>query len=120
MLKGKIYDFSGPRTEEGFISFATGGYASAPNVEVPGQPTITDELKTVWKDLTTGIKEDIKRGRYFSQNILMVGIPILFFVVLTLSACYFAGPESEEDTKPEPKKASAASKVAENETDKNK
>lgn len=96
LRKGKVYDYSGARTEDAFIRFVTSDLSELSGSEVPEPPTLAQELTTVFNDLTGGISKDLKAGRYFSRNVLMVGLPILFFVALTLSACYFAAPDDEK------------------------
>jgi hypothetical protein len=94
-VKGKVYDYSGARTEDAFIRFVTSDLSELSGSEVPEPPTLMQELTTVFNDLTGGIMKDIKAGRYFSRNVVMVGLPVLFFVALTISACYFAAPDDE-------------------------
>ena len=84
-----------------FTAFVSGGYKDAPKAGIPQPQTMMEELRQVVKDLTTAFRKDIKRGDYFSRQVLIVALPVLFFVVMVFSTCFLFPAEDEPVSKAE-------------------
>ena len=100
-----MYDYKGKRTVDAFLEFVDGGFKDAPKAGIPQPTTMMEELREVIKDLTSGFRKDIKRGNYFSRQVMIVALPVLFFVVMIFSTCFLFPAEDEPVVKRESKKA---------------
>lgn len=100
-----MFDYKGPRKVDNFLEFVNGGYKDAPKAGIPQPTTMMEELREVVKDLTTGFRKDIKKGNYFSRQVMIVALPVLFFVVMVFSTCFLFPGEDEPVAKRESKKA---------------
>lgn len=83
------------------------GYKSSAATEVPKPPTLMEQFQKVFKEITTGVQRDISKGNYFSQQVLMFALPIIFLVLMIVSTCFISSGETER-----PKRAAAAAEPA--------
>lgn len=99
-----MYDYKGKRDLQSFMDFVAGGYKDAPKAGIPEPQTMMEELRQVIKDVTSAFRKDIQRGNYFSRQVLIVAVPILFFVIMVFSACFLISDEPEPVSQREAKK----------------
>lgn len=86
---GRTYDYQGPRTLEALKEFVTGGYSKANVVSYP-----TPAAKSSFEDffgeffsIYTRAYNDFRRGKYFSQSVIMVCFPLLMLLIVLSSCC---------------------------------
>lgn len=103
-----MYRYSGQRTKEDLVQFATGKYSTVQGTPIPGklflyirlacfvlnfdrmllyvvftaQPTFFDEIRNTVTSLLKGAQVDFNAGKYTSPRIMVLALPIVFVVVL--------------------------------------
>jgi hypothetical protein len=106
LKEGAVFDYKGQRNPQAFLDFVATGYKEAPKAGMPEPTTFMEELREVVKSLTTGFRKDIAKGNYFSRQVLIIALPIFFFVVMVFSTCFLFPSEDEPmQKKPDAKKA---------------
>jgi len=83
--RGQVYNFEGRRTAPELVEFARGGYQiqSPAKVEPPGRG-LWGDLKLIFKHAYKTAATDLKEGRYFTIDILLVFLPVLFFILVVV------------------------------------
>jgi len=94
LKKGKVYDYSGSRKPEAFISFVKDGYKKAKSEDVPPPKTWFQEFFGLFKEAFNNAYEDIKGGSYLSLHVLILVLPPVVLVLIGLIFCF--SPAEEE------------------------
>lgn len=110
--KGKTYKFKGKRTLAAFVDFVKGGYKAEEGEEVPQLPGFFEEVSGLVKGTVKRAQYDLKEGKYFSHNILVLVLPPILFLLLGLLFC-----TAESDEKPTPRPAAPATATNDNKED---
>jgi thioredoxin domain-containing protein 5 len=84
LSKGKVYDYSGRRTAEDIAEFARGGYQIQQPADVPAPMGTFGEIITVFKHAYKQAALDLKGGNFFTVDVFLSFLPILFFLFVAL------------------------------------
>lgn len=95
--RGQIYTYKGRRNVEDLIAFAKGGFKEQEAEEIPKELGYVDSIMKVFKDAFAEAEKDYKDGNYFTTNIVLMFMPILFLATLML-LLMSAGPPPEQRT----------------------
>lgn len=87
---GQLYRYSGQRTKEDLVQFATEKYKTVQGIPIPEPPTFFDEISSTVTGLLKGAQADFKAGKYTSPRIMVLALPVVF--VLVLLAIIFTTP----------------------------
>lgn len=82
--KGKVYTFKGPRTEEKLIEFARGGYQIQSAEEVRPPMGVLGEISYIYGQAYKQASADLRAGKFFTINIFLTFLPLLFVGLLLL------------------------------------
>jgi hypothetical protein len=93
---------------DAFTKFVQEGYKSTTPGEVPKPPSFTEQVQKVLKEIVSGVRRDISKGNYFSQQVLMFALPIIFLLLIVVSTVLISSGASERPAK----KASASEPAA--------
>lgn len=106
--QGKIYDYSGRRTKDAFVTFVEGGYQSATSGEVPPMPTFIEQIQKSVTEPFLAAYQDVLKGRYTSPNVFLVAMPLFVVIVLTFAILVIPDadtpPKKQSSGKEGPKK----------------
>ena len=115
--KGHLYTFKGKRTTEDLVEFVRGGYQVHEGASIPGELGYFGEIILVWKHAYKEAAKDLEAGNYFTVNVFLMVMPIIFAVAMLLVLFVpFSSPQirAMEKAKAEAAKAKkAAAKTSE-------
>jgi hypothetical protein len=94
---------------DAFTKFVQEGYKTSTPAEVPKPPTFTEQVQKVFKEIITGVQRDISKGNYFSQQVLMFALPIIFLVLMVVSTVLISSGPAERPAKKDKPSADEAS-----------
>lgn len=84
LKQGKVYTYKSKRTVDNFVEFARGGYQSIEAEEVQAPQGFFGELKKVFSHALKNAQKDIQNKKYFTPNILLVSLPVIFLAIFSL------------------------------------
>jgi thiol-disulfide isomerase/thioredoxin len=90
--RGQIYTYKGRRNVEDLIAFARGGFKEQEPEEIPKALGYVDSILKVFKESFAEAEKDFKDGNYFSTNIVLMFMPILFLATFALLIMSSAPP----------------------------
>jgi thioredoxin domain-containing protein 5 len=92
--KGRVYTFKGKRTVDDIVEFVRGGYQVHEGTPVPGELGYFGEIILVWKHAYKEAAKDLLAGNYFTANVFLMALPVVFGVALLLVLLIpFSSPE---------------------------
>lgn len=84
LSKGKVYDYSGRRTAEDMVEFAKGGYQIQQPKEIMPALGMFGEILVVFKHAYTQAAADLKKGNFFTIDIFLAFMPIIFLAFIAV------------------------------------
>ena len=88
LSKGKVYDYNGARSVQEFLNFARGGFSLQDGEATPGEVSAFGEVFVItYRAFVHGYKQaakDIINGQYFTTDIMLVSMPLIFLVLTTV------------------------------------
>lgn len=97
--RGQIYTYRGRRNVEDLVAFAKGGFKEQEAEEIPKELGYVDGIMKVFKDAFAEAEKDYKAGNYFTTNIVLMFMPILFLATLILLLMSTSPPEHKSPVK---------------------
>ena len=79
---GKVYDFKGRRSAAELEAFALDGYKLVQPAEIPEPVGLFGEVTNAFKQAYGMAVADVKRGNYFTSNVFLCCLPIIFITRL--------------------------------------
>lgn len=84
LSKGKVYDYAGRRTAEDLVEFAKGGYQIQQPKEILPAMGMFGEVIIVFKHAYTQAAEDLKKGNFFTIDVFLSFMPLVFIGFIAL------------------------------------
>lgn len=86
---GNVYKFKGPRTKEGLVEFAKGGYKKMADQAEPIPEPVgpVGELFSVFTRAYKGGMRDIKNGNYMTPNVMTLALPLFMSILCLVLVC---------------------------------
>ncbi len=84
LSKGKVYDYAGRRTAEDLVEFAKGGYQIQQPKEIMPALGMFGEILIVFKHAYTQAADDLKKGKFFTIDVFLSFMPIVFLLFVAL------------------------------------
>ena len=92
--KGHVYTYKGRRSTEDIVEFVRGGYTVHEAQQVPAELGYFGEIILVWKHAYKEAAKDLEAGKYFTTNVFLMVMPIIFGVAMLLILVVpFSSPE---------------------------
>ena len=86
--KGKVYEYGGARTVSEILNFARGGFSLQDGEATPSEVSVFGEVFLIaQRAVVHGYKQaiqDINDGNYFSTDVLLVSMPVIFLILTTV------------------------------------
>lgn len=80
--KGDVFNFQGRRSASDLEYFATEGYALSEPAAVPKPLGTFGEVTHAFSGAWVKAQKDIKNGNYFTPDIILVSMPLIFIILL--------------------------------------
>ena len=120
---GKVYDFKGRRSAAELEAFAVEGFKLVQPAEIPEAVGLFGEMTNAFKQAFSMAQADVKRGNYFTSNVLLCCLPVVFLTLMVIIIAMPMGDPSLNDQKKrtvahkknddvEPEKENAADNVS--------
>lgn len=84
LSKGQTYTFKGRRSVEELVQFARGGYQIHQPEAVRKPMGMFGEIMYVYEHAYKQAGKDLKSGNYFTMDVLLTFLPVIFAVILLL------------------------------------
>lgn len=104
--KGKIYTYKGDRSVESLVAYARGGFESSQPEDVPKEMGYFGDIAKIFQKAYVDAANDAAAGNYFTANILLMILPVIFCLICILLIITPAAPQ--EIRKAAPRKTAAA------------
>ena len=102
--KGKVYKYEGRRTKDEIIQFVKTGHKIAKGEEVPKPIGWFGEFFYIFTKSIKGTVEDVKNGEYFTPNMIIALLPVMFLLTILIIACHTPAKIYEDPPKAAKKK----------------
>lgn len=106
-----MYTFKGRRSKEELVEFAKGGFAMHEPEQVPEPMGMFGEIYQIYKSAYKSAAKQVKAGKYFSAEIFLMVMPLLFLSFGVL-ICLIPTMPAEMRVEGAKKKAEAAAVAA--------
>jgi thiol-disulfide isomerase/thioredoxin len=90
--KGQVYSYKGRRSKDELVEFARGGYAISEPETVPGELGWFGEITQVYNHAYKQAAKDLKRGNYFTADVVLAIMPAAFLIIILL-ICLIPSPD---------------------------
>lgn len=87
LSKGKVYTYKGKRTVDDIIEFVRGGYQIQASEDVSPPLGVFGQLGYIYRHAYKTAGNDLRKGRFFTVDVFLVFLPVLFVLVITLLLC---------------------------------
>jgi thioredoxin domain-containing protein 5 len=91
--RGKIYTFEGRRSVEDLVAYAKGGFALQKPEAVPKEMGYFGDLIKTFKTAYKDASDDFLAGNYFTANLFLMVLPLIFGLIFVLLIMIPGGPE---------------------------